>query len=117
MSTPHLRAARHSTGICHSGASHNDRRHKRMALWCSDQSDQRASLLVGCGDVWRTGPTLGMIWNLYVFGVYFGVNWAWQIALGTLAIRRVQKIPAWAAVATMLVIFALSMFFESVFVR
>ena len=63
------------------------------------------------------GPTLGLIWNLYVFGVYFGINWAWQIALGTLAIRRVQKIPAWAAVVTMLVTFALSMFFESVFVR
>lgn len=63
------------------------------------------------------GPTVGVIWNLYVFGVYFGLNWVWQIALGSLAIRRVQQIPERAALVTMLVTFAFSMFFESVFVR
>ncbi len=41
------------------------------------------------------GPTLAMVWNAYVFG----------------------QIPAWAALAIMLVTFSLSMLFQSVFVR
>jgi hypothetical protein len=49
--------------------------------------------------------------------VYPGVQWAWILALGSTAIRRVQRIPTWAAVLTMLLAFGVSTFLSSVFVR
>jgi hypothetical protein len=63
------------------------------------------------------GPVVGAVWNVYVLGVYIGLQWAWTIALGSMAIRRVQRIPTWAAILTMVVAFAVSMFLSSVFVR
>lgn len=63
------------------------------------------------------GPLVGAVWNFYVLGVYIGVQWAWIIGLGTIAIRDTQHIPGWAAMVTMLVAFAISMFVSSVFVR
>lgn len=63
------------------------------------------------------GPLVGAVWNFYVLGVYIGLQWAWIIALGSIAIRRIQRIPNWAAITTMVVAFAVSMFLESVFVR
>jgi hypothetical protein len=63
------------------------------------------------------GTVVGGIWNSYVFGVYLGLQWIWIIALGTLAIRRVQRIPVWAAILTMIAAFAVAMFLSSVFVR
>jgi hypothetical protein len=65
----------------------------------------------------KLGPVVGTVWNVYVFGVYLGFQWVWTIALGSIAIRRVQRIPFWAAVLTMLTTFAISMFVSSVFVR
>ncbi|MEW6403522.1 MAG: YIP1 family protein [Chloroflexota bacterium] len=63
------------------------------------------------------GPVVGAVWNFYVLGVYIGLQWVWIIVLGSIAIRRIQRIPAWASVVTMLVAFAVSMFVWSVFVR
>jgi hypothetical protein len=63
------------------------------------------------------GPVVGTVWNFYVLGVYIGSQWAWIIALGSIAIRGVQRIPTLAAIATMAVSFGVSMFLESVFVR
>jgi hypothetical protein len=63
------------------------------------------------------GPVVGAVWNFYVLGVYIGLQWAWTIALGSIAIRRVQRIPAWAAVLTMLATFSVSMSLSTVFVR
>lgn len=63
------------------------------------------------------GPAVGAVWNLYVYGVYIGLQWAWTIALGAIAIRRTQRIPAWAAILTMTAAFAIVMFLASVFVR
>jgi hypothetical protein len=63
------------------------------------------------------GPVVGAVWNFYVLGVYIGMQWAWIIALGAIAIRRIQRIPNWAAITTMVTAFAVSMFLESVFVR
>lgn len=63
------------------------------------------------------GTVTGIVWNTYVFGVYLGAQWIWIIVLGTIAIRRVQRIPLWSAVVTMVVTFSLSMFLSSVFVR
>ena len=63
------------------------------------------------------GPLVGAVWNSYVLGVYIGFQWAWTIALGSMAIRRVQRIPTWAAILTMVVAFAVSMFLSTVFVR
>jgi hypothetical protein len=40
-----------------------------------------------------------------VIGGYATLQYAWALALGSLAIRRVQKIPPWAATVTMLVSF------------
>jgi hypothetical protein len=65
----------------------------------------------------KFGPVVGTVWNAYVFGVYLGLQWVWTIALGSIAIRRVQRIPSWAAVLTMLAAFTVSMFVSSVFVR
>jgi hypothetical protein len=80
-------------------------------------------LLTGRGYWWTAamngelGPRVGLAWNLCVFGVYLGANWVWQIALGTVAIRRASRLPAWAAALTMLVAFAASMYLSSVFIR
>jgi hypothetical protein len=63
------------------------------------------------------GPIAGTVWNVYVLGVYIGFQWMWIIVLGSIAIRRVQRIPTWAAILTMLVTFAVSMFISSVFTR
>jgi hypothetical protein len=63
------------------------------------------------------GPVVGATWNVYVMGVYIGAQWVWTITLGSMAIRRVQRIPAWAAVATMLAGFAVATFLSTVFVR
>ena len=65
----------------------------------------------------KFGPVIGTIWNTYVLGVYIGGQWVWIIALGSIAIQRVQRIPSWAAVLTMLAAFSVSMFVSSVFVR
>jgi len=80
-------------------------------------------LLSGHGYWWvaamrgEFGPVVGTIWNAYVFGVYLTLQYAWIIVLGAIAIRRLQRIPAWAAVLTMLVAFGLSFFLSSVFTR
>jgi len=63
------------------------------------------------------GPRLGLAWNLYVFWVYLGVQYAWQAALLCLALRRVQKVPVWAAVPLGLATYLLTMLFWSVFIR
>lgn len=63
------------------------------------------------------GSIVGIVWNTYVFGIYLGAQWIWTIVLGVLAIRRVERIPLWASILTMLLIFALSIFLSSVFVR
>jgi hypothetical protein len=63
------------------------------------------------------GPVVGAVWNFYVLCVYIGLQWAWIIALGSIAIQRIQHIPTWAAILTMLVAFSISMFLSSVFVR
>ncbi len=63
------------------------------------------------------GPVIGGVWNFYVVGIYVSLQWIWIIALGALAIRQVQRIPAWAATLTMLVAFSVSIFLQSVFVR
>ena len=63
------------------------------------------------------GSVVGAAWNFYVLGVYIGLQWIWIVALGSIAIRRIQRVPTWAAILTMAVAFAVSMFLESVFVR
>jgi hypothetical protein len=90
-----------TTGICHS-YRHHDRRRQRMALWCSDQSDQRAfhRWVAAMSGEWgrpRHDP------NRTCLGV-FRRQWAWQIARQS-AIRRVRR-SGWAAVVMMLVTFA-----------
>ena len=63
------------------------------------------------------GRPLGLAWNGYVFGIYLGANYLWQIGLTCLALRRVQKVPAWVAVALGLALFLADMGFWSVFIR
>ncbi|MGD8968289.1 MAG: YIP1 family protein [Anaerolineae bacterium] len=63
------------------------------------------------------GPVVGTVWNAYVIGIYATLQYAWAMALGSLAIRRVQKVPLWAAVVTMLVSFGTWMVIVTTFVR
>jgi hypothetical protein len=63
------------------------------------------------------GPVVGTVWNAYVIGIYATLQYTWAIALGSLAIRRVQRIPLWAAIVTMLVSFAMWMVVVTTFVR
>ena len=63
------------------------------------------------------GPQVAAVWNAYVIGIYATVQYVWAIALGSLAIRRVQRIPPWGAVLTMLVSFASWMGIVTTFVR
>jgi hypothetical protein len=80
-------------------------------------------LMTGHGYWWNAamqgefGPVVGMVWNVYVMGVYIALQWIWTIALGSIAIRRTQRIPVWGAIVTMSLSFAVSMFLSSVFVR
>lgn len=43
------------------------------------------------------GPVVSTIWSFYVIGIYSITSDLLTIALGTIAIRRVQSIPWWAA--------------------
>ncbi len=63
------------------------------------------------------GPGVGLAWNLYMFGVYIGVSYLWQATLVCLALRRVQKVPVWAAVLLGLICYVVNMAFWSVFIR
>ncbi|NIN69716.1 MAG: hypothetical protein GTO63_34540 [Anaerolineae bacterium] len=80
-------------------------------------------LLSGHGYWWTAamhgefGPAVAAIWNFYVIGVYSALQYGWIIALGAIAIRRIQRIPVWAAILTSLVGFAVHMLIASVFVR
>mgnify|MGYP005839879191 CR=1 FL=1 len=65
----------------------------------------------------KLGPAAAAVWNIYVFGVYLAGQYLWIIALGSLAIRRIQRIPWWSAILTMLIVFASVFFIESFFVR
>ncbi len=65
----------------------------------------------------KLGPIVGTAWNTYVFGVYIGLQYLWMIVLGSLAIRRVQRVPRWAAVLVMLVLFGATMLVDATFVR
>lgn len=60
---------------------------------------------------------VSLAWNFYMYGIYLGLQYVWIIALGSMAIRRIQRIPTWAAVLTMLFTFIGSMLLTSVFVR
>jgi len=63
------------------------------------------------------GPAVGVLWNFYVVGIYATAQYLWAIALGSIAIRQVQKIPWWAAILTMTTAFALWMLLVSTLVR
>lgn len=63
------------------------------------------------------GPVVAAVWNAYVIGIYSTVRYGWAIALGSVAIRRIQKVPTWAAILTMLASFATWMVIVTTFVR
>jgi hypothetical protein len=65
----------------------------------------------------QLGPRVGLAWNIYMFGGYIGLQYAWQAALVCLALRRVQKVPVWAAVLTGLFCYLVEILFWSVFIR
>lgn len=47
------------------------------------------------------GPAAATLWWVYMIGIYIGAVDLWVIALGTIAIRCVQRVPWWAAAAVM----------------
>ncbi|MEW5942051.1 MAG: hypothetical protein AB1750_20490, partial [Chloroflexota bacterium] len=53
------------------------------------------------------GPFVQALWWIYILGIYILAKDVWCIALGALAIRRVQKIPTWAAILLALFGYAL----------
>ena len=64
----------------------------------------------GTGTFAQTGefcPLVQALWWGYMIGVYILAKDAWSVALGALAIHRIQKIPAWAAGIIMLFGYAL----------
>jgi hypothetical protein len=63
------------------------------------------------------GPLVGAVWNVYVIGIYATLQYVWAITLGALAIHRIQRIPMWASVVTMLVSFGSWMVVVTTFVR
>ncbi len=80
-------------------------------------------LLSGHGYWWTAamhgefGPAVAAMWNFYVIGVYSTFQYGWIIALSAIAIRRIKRIPVWAAILTSLVGFAVYILIASVFVR
>jgi hypothetical protein len=53
------------------------------------------------------GPLWSMISWMYMIGIYILGTGLWIVVLGTIAIHRVQRIPHWAAVLIMLIIYLL----------
>jgi len=80
-------------------------------------------LLSGHGYWWTAamhgefGPGVATIWHSHVIGVYSAFQNGWIVALSAIAIRRIQRIPVWAAILTSLVGFAVYIMIASVFVR
>jgi hypothetical protein len=62
------------------------------------------------------GPVLAAVWTIYAPAVYV-IGWMWGLVLGVLGIRRVQRIPLWAATVVMAVGFGMSMLITTTFVR
>lgn len=65
----------------------------------------------------QLGPGVGLAWNVYMFGVYLGVTYLWQAVLVCLVLRRIQRVPVWAAVLAGLAVYLVEMLFWSVFIR
>jgi hypothetical protein len=63
------------------------------------------------------GPLVGIIWNSFVIGIYATGQYLWAIVLGAIAIRRIQKVPWWAAIVSMVAAFAVWMCLVSTLVR
>lgn len=64
------------------------------------------------------GPVVAAIWNSYVIGIYAIAHDVWCVALGAVAIRRVQGIPWWAAAIIALFAYVLWMYgITATFVR
>ncbi|MBN1428496.1 MAG: hypothetical protein JXB07_08925 [Anaerolineae bacterium] len=63
------------------------------------------------------GPTVGLVWNIFVYGIYLGLSYAWTFALGMLAIQRIERVPAWAAAVIMTISWSLWMMLNATFVR
>jgi hypothetical protein len=53
------------------------------------------------------GPAASTLWWVYMIGVYIAGVDLWVVVLGTLAIRRVQRVPWWAAALVMLFVYVL----------
>lgn len=53
------------------------------------------------------GPAMATLWWVYMLGIYIAGVDLWIIVLGTLAIRRIQRIPWWAAGLIMLFVYGL----------
>ena len=62
------------------------------------------------------GQMAAMIWTAYSVAVY-STGWLWEIALGVVGIRRVQRIPVGGAIAAMLASFGLNLLLASTFTR
>jgi hypothetical protein len=56
------------------------------------------------------GPNVAAVWNFFVIGIYAIGHDLWIIVLGTLAIRRFERIPVWAAALVMVFSYALWMY-------
>jgi hypothetical protein len=53
------------------------------------------------------GPAVATLWWVYMVGIYIFAVDLWVIVLGTLAIRRVQRIPWWASALITLFVYVL----------
>ncbi len=60
---------------------------------------------------------ISLVWNVYFWGVYLTASYVLTLVLGSIAVRRIQKTPRWAAVVTMMATFVFTMFLESFIVR
>lgn len=58
------------------------------------------------------GPAAATLWWVYMIGIYISGVDLWIVVLGTLAIRRVQRIPVWAA--ALIAVFAYVLWFYGV---
>jgi hypothetical protein len=64
------------------------------------------------------GPAAAAIWNFFVIGIYITGFDVWIITLGTLAIRRIERIPTLAAAGVMLVTYLIWTYgIEATFIR
>lgn len=63
------------------------------------------------------GPTVALVWNIFVIGIYSTLTYLWSILLAAAAVRKTNGVSTPAALLTAVISFGLAVFLFSLVVR